>query len=465
MQRTHKIIGLILILCALSWTVTAYVMAATPSQITYLSPGSLTETASIVIFNEADSTFFYKDGETGQITSSTNAATILQTALNTIPYAEGDTFPATYSQRTIYVKGGIYSIGTTQLNLTTYSRNFKLVFEPSAQIYYTGTDYAILLANAERFSIEGLNVLAPNGGALQIGKQGVGGAATWVIEPSYLLTKTGIFVEAGNEGTIRGGKIACANVQEGGSRGLVLGGNSTTETWADTITVERTVFKNIKYAIVLGEQTWEGKAPETITIHAGIYDCELSIVVYACRNLVISECSFENSEYAGITYIGILNDNTGGYDVPRTITIENNRFHTQIGATLVNALHISNYVYYLTARNNYWSTNTLIYLGTNFRYGSVDITDVDRWNVTNNAWSVVSVYSQKNRGYDSLVEGQVNTTITLPQALPHTNYKVFFSLDWSPSNVPIISAKGGTSFTIAYGEAAPAGAHITWVLE
>ena len=55
-------------------------MAATPSQITYLSPGSMTETASYVIWPEG-SNYFCKDGETGQITSSTNASNLITNSL------------------------------------------------------------------------------------------------------------------------------------------------------------------------------------------------------------------------------------------------------------------------------------------------------------------------------------------------------------------------------------------------
>ena len=133
MQRNHKIIGLILILCVCSWAITGYVIAATPSQITYLSPGSLTETVSYTIWIDG-TTYYAKDGETGQIlTSSTDIGALINTLKEELPTRGG----------TIFVKGADYKQSTTitidngDVDLTILGEAYKTttVFQVQTDIY------------------------------------------------------------------------------------------------------------------------------------------------------------------------------------------------------------------------------------------------------------------------------------------------------------------------------------------
>jgi len=68
--------------------ITVIGQAAVPSVVTYLSPGSLTETASYVFWEDSGN-YYAKNGETGQVTSSTNASYLINIVVDALPDAGG----------------------------------------------------------------------------------------------------------------------------------------------------------------------------------------------------------------------------------------------------------------------------------------------------------------------------------------------------------------------------------------
>lgn len=83
MKRRNKVIGLMWILTLLLTSSVIYVFAQAPTVTTWLQPGSLTDTASYVIWDDGGN-YFSKNGETGQVTSSTNASAIIQNSLDAL---------------------------------------------------------------------------------------------------------------------------------------------------------------------------------------------------------------------------------------------------------------------------------------------------------------------------------------------------------------------------------------------
>lgn len=78
--------------------------AANPSATTYLYPGSMTETATYVVWAEG-ANYFAKNGETGQVLDSTNASDLIQYCLNT-------TYAIT-NKGTVFLKAGVYQLTNT----------------------------------------------------------------------------------------------------------------------------------------------------------------------------------------------------------------------------------------------------------------------------------------------------------------------------------------------------------------
>jgi hypothetical protein len=390
-------------------------------------------------------TYYAKNGKTGLIDfTSTTAATTIQAVFDTIP-------GATYASKTsiVYFQSGNYSLGSTGLTISTYSRDFSLEFSPNAVLIYTGTGYALTIYNAERFSIVNPNIYAPSGGAIQLGDGAGHGASHWTITPTYINAKGGIYVATGNEGSIIGGKLISPSVQLSGSVGIALGGTSTTDTWADTITIDRTTVNQFKIGIQLGVSTLTGKAPETITIHAGIYDNDVGILAYAARNVEVSGCSFENSAYAGTNYIQITNDNTGSYDVPREINIHENRFHQQTGDTHAFCLYISDYCYYLKFQNNFLSVTDMS-VSAHTMYGEIDVTEFVGAITANSLWTTHFYSLRNNYGIVTVYSGNTSVTVALAEALPNTFYDVNINTNWAASG--LYYTKTISNFTVYFAD-------------
>jgi len=91
-------IALILIAVTLTSTISYYVFAATPSFPTVISPGSMTDTATYVIFKDG-LTVYAKNGKTGQIEFTGTPIYTIQAAINALP--EGGK---------IFIKAGTYII-------------------------------------------------------------------------------------------------------------------------------------------------------------------------------------------------------------------------------------------------------------------------------------------------------------------------------------------------------------------
>lgn len=83
MQKVYKLFGLTLILTLTLGLFGGYVLAQTPTTTTYISPGSLIETSSYIIWKDG-SNYFRKNGVTAQISTSTNASALVNTAMDAL---------------------------------------------------------------------------------------------------------------------------------------------------------------------------------------------------------------------------------------------------------------------------------------------------------------------------------------------------------------------------------------------
>ena len=135
--------------------------AQTPTTVTFLQPGSLTETATFNVWADGPD-YFAKDGETGQITETDTDIGALINTLKGLVGATGGT---------IFVKGGAYSqsttitLGISNENLTIKGESFKTttVFEIQSDIFsinITGSSSSIL---ADHINIENLKIKPASG--------------------------------------------------------------------------------------------------------------------------------------------------------------------------------------------------------------------------------------------------------------------------------------------------------------
>lgn len=96
MNRTHKLFTLILVLCLTSGLI-GYAVAQTPTQTTYIQPGSQTSTFDYISWKDG-SNYFLKNGETGRVTSDTVATDLIN--------------PIIADDVSVYLKGDSYTITT-----------------------------------------------------------------------------------------------------------------------------------------------------------------------------------------------------------------------------------------------------------------------------------------------------------------------------------------------------------------
>lgn len=146
MKRTQKLFALITILCLTSGLI-GYAVAQTPTNATYIQPGSMTETADYVIWKDG-SNYFSKNGETGQVTTSTNTSTLWVTAITVLEAQNGGK---------IYFKGN--QTHTTPLTINTQYANIIIEGDSRAGIIYSGDGAWLTLTNeAERCIIKNFNL-------------------------------------------------------------------------------------------------------------------------------------------------------------------------------------------------------------------------------------------------------------------------------------------------------------------
>ena len=155
-KQTVSYISTIILIAFLLGTVIG--QAANPTTTTFLEPGSLTETADFILW-EDNNNVFSKDGETGYITY---LGTDIGAAINTLKDLLGNT------GGTIYIKGGAYSqtatitLDETHENITVCGESYKTstVFTSTADIFafnITGVSTSDL---ADHIQIKNLKLVA-----------------------------------------------------------------------------------------------------------------------------------------------------------------------------------------------------------------------------------------------------------------------------------------------------------------
>jgi hypothetical protein len=188
----------IALICSLSSGSIMYVVA---------QGGSTPLTISSGIYPGAPSHTLYVNGATyydktnyGVVTSSTNAATIIQAALTSVAGTGNK----------IYLTSGQYNIGTTSITGVSNSvLEFEGIKSPNgdqgAIIVYTGTGIALDYYNAVRGDIRDFQIINPNIKAITGTGLRISGGYCFTVQNPNICAKNGIDIENSNTGKIING--------------------------------------------------------------------------------------------------------------------------------------------------------------------------------------------------------------------------------------------------------------------
>lgn len=440
-----KYVAVIVLVTALISSFITYSFAGSISNTLTLSAGIYPGVPTITVWTDG-ANYFAKDQNGVVDYSGSDAADVLQDALNVVTASGGD----------MYVKAGDYAL-TSNVTVEGAATDWKLEFEKGAMLTYSSTGAAIYVYAAVRGNINRFEIVNPQL-TVTDGAYGIeidGGYLFNILNPYIEVEDNGIGISIDHANTFKilnGGYIHGDGTA--GSIGLRLGADSQLGDTCNDAEIAIHEIATFEYGITCGNDA-ETAADEAFFIHnCFIAACDVAVQIYSAIELRLQNCYFEVNNDADIV---ITNS---GSATPSRLTFENNVHQTADAYAF--DMGTASYSYYVQARNNNWGAGNIrlsnnIYYST-FDYGGCTGTVTQ---TSSTDWSTY-VYSAANRGIAAVGAGTDNVQVTLPQHTNAATYTILAIPLWETD--VYVYEKQDLNFTLYFGNVAPGGgSYVQWV--